>query len=145
MKLDAQRRVAASLLGCGPQRVRFDPARLHDIKEAITKSDMRLLISDGIVTAHPIKGVSRVRARKTRAQKRKGLRRGDGSRKGTASAANDSKRAWMTKIRGQRAFLLELKEKGLVSLFLVHEYQSLIGFLVVLLAFRRASCRPSRR
>lgn len=115
MKLNTQRRVAASLLKCGPGRVRFDPASLSDIKEAITKSDMRLLISDGIVSKDAVKGVSRARARKLHTQKRKGLRRGSGSRKGTPSAIQDSKRQWMTQIRSQRTFIQELRESQLVS------------------------------
>lgn len=116
MKLDAQRRIAASVLDCGKERVYFNPAHLNEIKEAITKSDMRLLISDGIVHAMPINNTSRVRARKIATQKRKGLRRGPGSKKGTPSAALDSKERWMLKVRAQRNFLKELKDKGLISL-----------------------------
>lgn len=116
MKLVTQKRLAAILLKCGLDRVRFDPARLNDIKEGITKSDMRLLISDGFVWAEPVKGVSRVRARKIAGQKRKGLRRGDGSKKGTPNAAVSDKDRWMARIRSQRAFLRELKEQKLVSL-----------------------------
>jgi len=115
MKLNTQRRVAASLLKCGPKRVRFDPASLSDIKEAITKSDMRLLISDGIVSKVPFKGVSRGRARQRRGQRCKGLRHGEGSRKGTPSAAQRAKGRWILKIRGQRAFLQELRLRRLVS------------------------------
>jgi large subunit ribosomal protein L19e len=69
---------------------------------------MRLLISDGHVSAAPLIGSSRVRARKTSAQKRKGLRRGAGSRKGKSSPTKES---WMIKVRAQRLFLKELKEK----------------------------------
>lgn len=116
MDLTSQRRIAASLLDCGLDRVWFDPKHLHDIKEAITKSDMRLLISDGIVKAAPIKATSRVRARKTRVQKRKGLRRGAGSKKGTANANAPKKEQWMNKVRSQREFLRELRDKKLVTL-----------------------------
>ncbi len=115
MKLTTQRRVAASLLKCGEGRVRFDPSRLNEIKEGITKSDLRLLVSDGLVAAKPVKGVSRVRARKKHTQKRKGLRRGDGSRKGTRNAAVSAKSRWMAKVRSQRAFLAELKRKKMVD------------------------------
>lgn len=115
MKLTTQRRIAASILGCGIQRVHLDPARLNDIKEAITKSDMRLLVSDGVVRATPVKGVSRVRARKVREQKRKGLRRGAGSKKGRLHASLPSKEVWMTVIRAQRDFLRLLRERKLVS------------------------------
>ena len=81
MKLDTQKRLAGTLLKCSPKRVRFQPENLHDIKEAITKSDLRLLISDGIIFKQPMKEVSRVRARKIQVQKRKGLQRGHGGRR----------------------------------------------------------------
>ena len=116
MKLTTQRRIAATLLKCGKGRVTFDTARVNDIKEAITKSDMRLLISDGVVWSGQVVGSSRGRARAIKAQKRKGLRRGMGSRKGKASANVNTKRAWINRIRTQRAFLQELKEKSLVDL-----------------------------
>lgn len=115
MKLKLQKKLAARILGCSPHRVRFDPAQLHDIKEGITKSDMRLLTTDKVVRARPVKGVSRVRARKIREQKRKGLRRGHGSRKGTANAALPEKERWMQKIRIQRRFIKELREKSRIS------------------------------
>jgi len=117
MKLNTQRRVAASLLKCGPKRVRFDPASLNDIKETITKSDMRLLVSDGIVTRTPVQGVSRARARKLHTQKRKGLRKGQGSRKGTPSAGvgQSAKRTWILHIRSQRGFVQELRESGVIN------------------------------
>ena len=71
MKLTVQRRLAATLLGVSEKRVRFDPARLNDVKEAITKTDLRGLIGEKAVAALPVKGVSRSRARKTKRQKAK--------------------------------------------------------------------------
>ncbi len=116
MKLATQKKLAASLLKCSQQRVKFKPEHLHEIKEAITKSDLRLLISDGIIFKQGEKEVSRVRARKIRVQKRKGLRRGHGSKKGTPNANTPDKERWMNKIRAQRAFLQELKQKGHLSI-----------------------------
>ena len=116
MKLATQKRLAATLLKCSSDRVVFKPEHLHDVKEAITKSDLRLLISDGVISRQPVKGVSRVRARKIREQKRKGLRRGHGSRKGTPNASTPDKEKWMNKVRKQRAFLKELKDKELVTI-----------------------------
>ena len=65
VKLKLQKRLAASILGCSEKRIVFDTDRLEDIKEAITKLDIRSLIADKAIKAKPIKGVSRVRARKT--------------------------------------------------------------------------------
>lgn len=115
MKLLTQKRIAAQLLKCGEERVHFNPQYLESIKEAITKSDIRLLISDNIITKIPEKGVSRARARKADAQKRKGLRKGKGSKKGTLNAVITAKRRWINKVRIQREFLKELKDKNYLT------------------------------
>lgn len=113
--LTLQKRISAQLLKVGQQRVRFDPARLNDIKAAITKEDIRSLIKEDAIKALPKKGVSRVRARKQAVQRSKGLRKGAGRREGTAGARNPSKKVWMAKVRVQRKFLKELKEKSLLT------------------------------
>ena len=114
MKLLTQKRISANLLKCGVERVYFNPKYLESIKEAITKSDIRLLISDNVIVRIPKKGVSRVRARKIATQKRKGLRKGKGSKKGTLNATITAKRRWINKVRIQRQFLKELKDKDLL-------------------------------
>ncbi len=115
MILKLQKRLAASVLNCSPKRVVFDPARLEDIKEAITKTDIRLLLGEGAISERPEKGVSRFRANKRKRQKSKGLRRGEGSRKGKATAHRPKKEAWMNRIRAQRNFLKYLKENNLLK------------------------------
>src|SRR3989344_282736 len=112
MKLNVQKRIAASLLKAGQNRVVFDNTRLNDIKEAITKADIRRLINDGAIKAKQKKGISSFRTNKLRLQKRKGKRKGIGSRKGTKTAR---KRAWITKVRVQRRFIKLLKIKKLVA------------------------------
>ncbi len=113
--LSLQKRLAADVLKVGLARVRFDPARLNDIKQAITKEDIRLLVKNGGISSVQKKGVSRVRARKTIVQKRKGLRKGPGSSEGKKTARNPRKEAWMAKVRAQRRFLKELKTNGILS------------------------------
>lgn len=115
MILKLQKRLAATVLNCSPKRVVFDPARLEDIKEAITKTDIRLLVGEGAIAERPEKGVSRVRANKRKRQKSKGLRRGEGSRKGKATARRPKKQAWMDGIRAQRKFLKYLKGNNLLK------------------------------
>lgn len=112
MKLTAQKRLAASILKCSSKRVKFDPKYLHDVKEAITKADLKSLINEKVITRDPVKGVSRVRARARATQRRKGLQKGPGSKKAKATATITKKESWMKKIRIQRSFLKELKEKG---------------------------------
>ncbi|MDD9953969.1 MAG: 50S ribosomal protein L19e [Candidatus Woesearchaeota archaeon] len=113
--LSLQKRLAGAVLKASPHRIVFDPARLNDIKQAITKEDIKGLISDGMIKAKPVKGISRGRARKIAKQKSKGLQKGIGSRKGKATARNPSKDAWMRKVRVQRKFLKELKEKKILN------------------------------
>ncbi len=110
-----QKRLAAKLLKCSPKRIVFDSDKLTDIKEAITKFDVRGLINKKVIYKKQIKGISKVRARKTKLQKKKGRRRGAGSRKGKATARAKPKRVWINTVRAQRNFLKSLKSKGLVS------------------------------
>ena len=58
-KLEFKKRVAADLLGCGVNRVRFDQERLDEISEAITREEIRFLIKDGAIYKAPEKGTSR--------------------------------------------------------------------------------------
>jgi large subunit ribosomal protein L19e len=114
--LQTQKRLAGTILKSAPKRVRFDPARLHDIKAAITKADIKTLINEGAISAIPKSGVSRSRARHNAKQRAKGLRKGPGSKEGKATARNPSKAAWMAKIRAQRKFIADLKEKKIITL-----------------------------
>lgn len=109
MKLGVQKRLAACVFCCSEKRVRFDPERLDDIKESITKADIKSLIKDKAIYCVPEKGVSRFRARKIKLQKQKGNRRGAGSRKGKRTARLPDKIDWMNRIRSQRALLKRLK------------------------------------
>jgi large subunit ribosomal protein L19e len=109
MDLSAQRRIAASVLNCGVNRVVFDESQAARIKEAITKQDIRGLVKAGIISAVQKKGVSRVRARARIVQRRAGKQQGSGTRKGRATARLPSKDKWMAKVRTQRVLLKELR------------------------------------
>jgi large subunit ribosomal protein L19e len=115
MNLKNQKRIAAKLLKVGKTSVRFDPEKLSDIKEAITKLDMRGLIRDGAVKSKPIGSSSKGRLRKRLSQKRKGRQQGLGKRKGKKTARLSKKEEWMIKVRVQRTFIRELKDKNLIS------------------------------
>ena len=88
---------------------------LEDIKAAITKADLKVLINKGGIQKKPIKGVSRARANKILTQKRKGLQKNKGSRKGKQTTRLPRKEAWMRKIRAQRDLLQTLKEKKRIT------------------------------
>ncbi len=115
MELKTQKRLAADVLKCSPKKVHFEESKLAEIKEAITKVDLRTLINQGLITKKADISNSRSRARKTHLQKVKGMQKGHGSRKGTAKSRTPTKDVWMNKVRGQRKLIRELKEKELVS------------------------------
>jgi len=115
MKLDVHKRKSAHILKTSPKKVKFDTTALEEIKEAITKTDLRGLIRDGTISKVQDKGVSRGRARKLQTQRRKGLRKGSGRRKGSANARDNRKEKWKARVRTQRAFIKELKLKELIE------------------------------
>ncbi len=114
-ELRFQRRLAASLMKCSKKRVRFDQDDLQEIREAITKDSVRDLIKDGLISKKPKVGITRGRARKKAVQKRKGRQRGPGSMKGKRTARLPKKIAWANRVRPQRAFIKELRDKGYLT------------------------------
>ena len=115
MRLKTQKSLAANLLKCSKKRIVFDSERLDEIKESITKKDIDNLIKDKCIKKKQIKGVSRVRANKIKRQKAKGRMKGPGSKKGTHGARLPKKQAWMSKVRLQRQFIKELKDKKIIT------------------------------
>lgn len=107
--LTNQRRLAAQIMKVGKNRVWIDPARIEDVESAITREEVRKLVHEKIISAVPIQGVSRGRAKIIQAKKRRGRRQGPGSKSGTPRAVISKKDAWMTKIRSLRRRLRELK------------------------------------
>lgn len=112
MSLDAVRRMAADLLGVGVHRVWIDPSQLDRAAAAITREDVRRLIKEGIIKARPEEGISRARWRRARQQRRKGLRRGPGSRKGPVV---DEKREWIKRVRALRKLLATLRKRRIIT------------------------------
>tara|TARA_Y100000310_G_C20690729_1_gene822020 strand:- start:2956 stop:3408 length:453 start_codon:yes stop_codon:yes gene_type:complete len=115
MNLSNQRRVSASILGVGKEKVWFDNERLPEIKEAITRADLVRLINENAIQKRPHKGTSRVRARKKIIQRRKGRQQGPGHKKGKQTARLSKKAKWMILVRVLRRFIKELKNKDLVD------------------------------
>ncbi len=115
MDLRFQRRLAAKILGCGRERVWMDPNSLSDIAEAATKEDIRKLIEDGIIKRKPVTGISRARINQKNSQKRKGRRRGHGSRKGKKGAGAPSKELWIARIRVLRRRLRFLRDAEMID------------------------------
>ncbi|MCU0852698.1 MAG: 50S ribosomal protein L19e [Thermoplasmata archaeon] len=122
MDLANQRRVAAELLKCGVNRVWIDPNRTEDVADAITRGDIRTLISSGTISARQKKGVSRGRAEFERSQRRKGRQRGHGTRRGKKGARKPTKEKWMQSIRPIRRKLRDLRESGKIDASTYRKY-----------------------
>lgn len=113
--LKSQRRLAAQILKVGKNRVWIDPEKMDDVEAAITREEIRKLIHEDVIKLLPEKGVSRVRARILHEKKKKGRRRGPGSRSSAAHAKISKKEAWMSKIRALRKRLRELKTSRIIT------------------------------
>lgn len=115
MRLSTQKRLAASILKKSSKKIQLDVTRLDEVKEAITKADIKSLIKDKAIKAKKTVGSSRARARKIAVQKSKGRRRGAGSVKSGTKARVSKKRQWINHIRSQREFLQTLRDKEVIE------------------------------
>lgn len=66
MDLGKKKQLASRALGVGMARVSFNNERLADIKEAITKQDIRDLVASGAIKVNAIKGRKTVEKRTSR-------------------------------------------------------------------------------
>ncbi len=106
MELNQVKRIASKVLKVGISRVVVK--KPEEAAQAMTREDVRKLVEKGAISKKPEKGTSRARARKIEEQKKKGRRRGPGSRKKTKKG---TKEEWMKKVRALRKQLRELKPK----------------------------------
>jgi large subunit ribosomal protein L19e len=97
MNLRKRKELAARVLGVGKNRVIFDPEHLAEIKEAITKQDIRDMYADGIIYIIEKKG--------RKFKKKRSTRRGFGKIK---KMINPGKAAYIIKVRKQRKYIKEL-------------------------------------
>ncbi len=118
MDLSNQKRMAAEILDCGINRVKFrlEPvSRLDDIADAVTRQDIRKLIASGAIFARQKTGQSRNIGLFRAAQKKKGRRRGPAHRRGGTNARFNTKLRWMMSIRPIRLRLRELRKSGAID------------------------------
>lgn len=113
--LKSQRRLASQILKIGQNRVWIDPEKTDEADTAITRDEIRKLIHEGTIKALPEKGISRGRVRVLHEKKKKGRRKGPGSRTGSPRARVTKKEAWMSKIRALRKRLCLLKTKKVIA------------------------------
>jgi large subunit ribosomal protein L19e len=122
MNLKLQRRLAAQILKIGETRVWMDNDQAEEISKAITRNDVRGLISRGLIKEKPKMGISRGRTRHLESQRRKGRRKGYGKRKGRATARTPAKESWMNKVRALRRLAKAMKVSGQLN---VEQYRDI--------------------
>ena len=96
-----KKELAAKALSVGKDRIKFVRARLDEIKDAITKQDIKDLVVAGAIVIKPIKG------RKTNIKRRN--RRGVGKVK---KKVNKRKQNYVKLTRKLRTYVKNLKERG---------------------------------
>ncbi len=114
MSLKSQRRLASEILKTGANSLWIDPERVEDVEGVITREEIRKLIHEGAIKTAEKKGVSRARARAVHEKKKRGLKKGVGSKTGRSTSRMPRKRAWEIRIRAIRAHLKELKTRRAV-------------------------------
>jgi large subunit ribosomal protein L19e len=114
VNLRKKRELIARMLGIGANRVKFEPDKLDDIADSITREDLRSLVKRGTIWTTKVKGTSRGRAKTKQAiRKKSGL--GPGSKKGKKTARMGKKSAYVTKIRSMRHHLKVLKDRNEIN------------------------------
>ena len=96
--------------GVGIHRVKFDSDHLDDIADAITRDNIRSLITANTIKIKPFVGTSRGRAQFKKTQRKK-RGTGQGSKKGTKGARVGKKEVYIAKVRALRYRLKVAKDR----------------------------------
>lgn len=104
MKLEKKRELASRALGIGKNRIVFNTFRLSELKEAITKQDIKDLKEQGVIIIKEVKG------RKTKQKKKTRRRAGSVKKK-----VKNSKQTYVKLTRKLREYLKKLKDNDKIS------------------------------
>ena len=110
MQLNKKKELAGRVFGIGKERIVFNKEGLSDIKEAITREDIRDLYKRKVIVIRAIKGRKKIARRKRR--KTGKIRK----------KVNTRKKDYATLTRKLRAFIAELKNKEIIR---AEEYRNL--------------------
>ncbi|MEX0919982.1 MAG: 50S ribosomal protein L19e [Candidatus Pacearchaeota archaeon] len=103
MNLGKKKELAKRTFNVGKERIVFVEDRLGEIKEHITKQDMRDLKKDGAIIIKDVKG--RAKAKKKRKKSTGNIRK----------KVNKRKEEYMATTRKLRKYISELKRQGKIS------------------------------
>ncbi len=110
VNLRAKKLLVSRVTGVGTGRIRFNTEKLDDIADAITRENVRSLITANTIRIVPASGTSHGRADQKRAQKKK---RGTtaGSKRGRQGARVGKKENHVARVRSLRRLLKIAKER----------------------------------
>ena len=103
MNLRKKKAMASRLLGIGKERIMFIPSRANEIKEAITKQDIRDLVIDKAIIIRDVKGRKTVRKKRSR------------SVGNVRKKVNKRKQNYVKLTRKLRGYICELSKQGILS------------------------------
>ncbi len=104
MKLEKKKSLASRALGIGKERIVFNSERLNEIKEAITKQDIKDLVSAGAIHIKDKKGRKKA--------KEESRRRGYGK---VRQKPKKGKTQYVILTRKLRSFIKHSKDTGKIS------------------------------
>lgn len=101
VNLKTKRKLVSRILGVGVDRVKFDPDHLDEVADAITRDNIRSLITANVIEVRPIRGTSKGRSYFKKLQRgKRGTKQG--SKKGAKGARAGKKEIYVNKIRAMR-------------------------------------------
>ncbi len=119
MNLKKKKELAAKSLGVGKNKIYFSPDSLNEIKEAITKQDIKTLYDEGIIKIKPTPGRKKVVRRKRR--------KGPGKIK---MKLKHRKRDYVKITRKLRSYLATLKNNNDISIEVYYDIRKKIKMRV---------------
>jgi large subunit ribosomal protein L19e len=110
VNLKAKKRLASRVTGVGVHRIKFDSEHLDDIADAITRENIRSLLTANTIQIKSFTGTSRGRAQDKKNQKKK-RGTGQGSKQGRKGARVGKKEVYVAKVRALRRLLKIAKDR----------------------------------
>jgi large subunit ribosomal protein L19e len=110
VNLKAKKRLVSRVTGVGVHRIKFDADHLTDVADAITRENIRSLITANSIKIKSFTGTSRGRAQTKKEQKNKrGIKQG--SKQGRKGARVGKKEIYVAKVRSLRRLLKIAKDR----------------------------------